>query len=224
MATTAAASQQPQLKFIPLELIDVEEGFNVRKEFDPAELKGLTATVKAFGVSQPVRVRPKEAGRYSLVAGERRYRAAKDAELEQVPAVVGELTDAEAKMQNLIENVQRSQLNPIEKAQGIKATAEEWGLTTAAAIAERTGLERDDVALHLRLLKLPARVQGAIAGGDVPTAAEKLLRDVTRSPPVSPSASASTRSARGSKAPALPVGSANSWKPRPAPASRTGRP
>jgi ParB family chromosome partitioning protein len=113
----AAAIPKTELMEVDIDLINVEEGFNPRTEFDPEKLDSLSETVEAFGVTQTLRLRPTSDGHYTIVAGERRYWAAKAAALEKVPAMVGELTDREAKSIAWIENRHRSNLNPIEDAQ-----------------------------------------------------------------------------------------------------------
>ncbi len=177
------AMPETKLVEVDLSLIDVEEGFNARTDFDPDELQGLSETVEDFGVTQNLVLRPAADGRYTVVAGERRYRAAKMAELEKVPAIVGDLTKRDATLISFIENQHRSDLNPIERAQGIKAVGEEFELTTQKEIAAKVRLKPQLVGALLRLLDLPEGVQRLIASGDVPTDAEKMLREVARVSP-----------------------------------------
>lgn len=135
-----------------------------REYFDPAALKRLSASIKADGVMQPVVVRKREQGGYELVAGERRWRAAGMAGLATVPALVRELTDRQMAEWALIENLQREDLNPIERATAFQSLTENHGLTQAQ-LAERLGLDRSTVTNLLRLLKLAAEVQAYVSQG-----------------------------------------------------------
>lgn len=178
-----AAMPETKLVEVDLNLIDVEEGLNARTDFDAEELQALSETVEDFGLTQNLVLRPSSKGRYNLVAGERRFRAAKGAELEKVPALVGDLTQRDAVLISFIENRHRSELNPIEEARGIKAIAEEFELTTQKEIAAKVKLKPKEVGMLLRLLDLPEGVQRLIASGDIPTGAEKRLREVAKVSP-----------------------------------------
>jgi ParB family chromosome partitioning protein len=135
-----------------------------RKTLDPAGLEELSASIRSHGILQPLVVRNKGAG-FELIAGERRWRAARLAGLRQVPVVVrDEVSDQEMLELALVENVQRRDLDPIERALGFQALQEALGLTQEA-IAERVGLKRSTVTNHLRLLDLPQPVQDAVARG-----------------------------------------------------------
>lgn len=165
---------------VEIDKIDVEEGFNSREQFDQAELEALAATIKLVGVVQPLRVRPGEDGRFLLVAGERRWRAAKLAGLKKVPYA---LSTGNARSEAFFENHSRVDLNPIETALDIRAFAEEHNLTSDAKIAARLNPARPAekkkwVAEHRRLLELPEEVQLHIAAGDVPLGAEPKLRKI----------------------------------------------
>lgn len=175
---TAQAIPKTVLMEVDLDLIRVEADFNARTVFDPDQLQGLSETIKDCGVTQTLMLRPTGDGHYTVVAGERRFRAAKEAGLAKVPAMVGELSDRDAKKINWIENRQRADLNPIEEAQGLKAWAEEWELTSQKAIADKAGVKPKEVGLLLRLLDLPEGVQALIASGHIPERAEKKLREV----------------------------------------------
>ena len=140
-----------------------------REDFGGPALDELAASIREQGVLQPllVRPRPDEPGVYELVAGERRWRAAQLAGLQSVPAVVREnLSDRESLETALVENLQRRDLNPIEEAQAYARLVEEFGLTQAA-VADRVGRNRVAVAQSLRLLHLPARLQGWLAEGSL---------------------------------------------------------
>lgn len=137
-----------------------------RRVFDQVALDRLADSIKRSGMMQPVILRPGGSGgpRYELVAGERRWRAAKIAGLERVPALVRPLGDEEAAEWALVENVQREDLNPMERAWAFRALAEKFGLTQAQ-IAERVGLDRSSVANTMRLTELEEPIREMIAMG-----------------------------------------------------------
>lgn len=135
-----------------------------RTNFDDAALQELADSISAHGVLQPILVRPQSDGSYRIVAGERRYRAARMAGLVEVPVVVKVLSDAEAAAIALIENLQREDLNPMEEALGIRRLMEEFGLTQNEA-AERLSKSRPAVANALRLLQLPDDCIELVADG-----------------------------------------------------------
>jgi ParB family chromosome partitioning protein len=129
-----------------------------RKTFDPEALTELSDSIKTHGVLQPIVVRRGKEG-FELIAGERRWRASQQAGLEKIPAVVrDEVADETMLELALVENVQREDLDPIEKAQGYKSMIERLGLTQEET-ATRVGIRRPTVANHLRLLELPPPVQ-----------------------------------------------------------------
>ncbi len=125
-----------------------------RKTFEPESLSELSESIKEHGVLQPLLVRPMPDGSYRLVAGERRYRAARMAGLTEVPVTVRDMTDEEESIFALIENLQREDLNAIEEAEGIKTLIDTFGLTQEEA-AKRVGKSRTAVTNTLRLLNLP---------------------------------------------------------------------
>ena len=173
--TTAVATPE-----VDIAKIDVVDGFNARKKMDRDELQRLADTIKESGLVQPISVAAKDDGRYDLVAGHRRLEAAKLAGLTKVRITISEGNPhAEA----FYENNQRVDLNPIETALGLKALAEEFNLETNKKIAAKAGKSEQWVGEHLRLLTLPKRVQSYIASGDVPMAAEPLLRPVAEVSP-----------------------------------------
>jgi len=126
-----------------------------RQRFDPSAIRSLAESIKSEGMMQPVVVRPKSDApdRYELIAGERRWRAAQEAGLEQVPALVREIDDEKAAEWALIENLQREDLNAIEKAEAFQHLGDTFGLSHSE-IAKRVGLERSSVSNLLRLLDL----------------------------------------------------------------------
>lgn len=135
--------------------------FQPRRDLEAADLEELRNSISNHGVLQPVLVRPAEGG-YELVSGERRWRAARLAGLETIPAVVREkVTDDEMLELAIVENVQRRDLSPIEKAVGYKGLLTNLGLTQEG-VASRVGLRRSTITNHLRLLDLPQVVQEAV--------------------------------------------------------------
>jgi ParB family chromosome partitioning protein len=134
-----------------------------RVRFDPAELAELAASIREHGIIQPLIVRRGEQpDQYTLIAGERRLLAARQAALERVPAIVREATQQELVELALIENVQRADLSPLEAAEAYRQLVEDFGLSHEA-VATRVGKSRVAVTNTLRLLKLPAAVQEAVA-------------------------------------------------------------
>lgn len=171
----------PVVAVVSIEEIGVEEGHNPRTTFDPAELAALEASLVATdGLVQPLAVQPAsgEPVPYTLIDGERRLRALRALGVEKVPVLV--LQSRNAKLAATAANVARVPLNDIERAVGIKATAELEGLKTIKEIAARTGFSEPYVGQHLRLLKLPPSVQAHIAAGHVPAEAERSLRKASR--------------------------------------------
>ena len=135
-----------------------------RKQFDAAALADLADSIREYGVLQPLVVRPMPGGGYQLVAGERRWRAARMAGLSQVPVVVRELTDTQTMELALIENLQREDLNPIEEAAGYRDLMERFGLTQEQ-VSARVGKSRPVVTNAMRLLNLPEDVRGMVQEG-----------------------------------------------------------
>lgn len=129
-----------------------------RKTFDPESLSSLADSIAANGLIQPIIVRPSESSAlYSIVAGERRWRAARMAGLSEVPVVIIDADDRKAAEYALVENIQREDLNPIEEAEGLKSLIEDYNLTQEQA-AKRVGKSRAAIANALRLLELPDEV------------------------------------------------------------------
>lgn len=159
----AAAAPQAGLIQLDLQKI-VPSPHQPRKEFAADKLKELSASISARGLIQPVIVRPLGDGRYELIAGERRWRAAGLAGLAKIPAVVRQAESAEAMELALIENIQRQDLNPIETAQAYRQLAETFDLSHEE-IAAKVGKERSSVTNLLRLLNLPEEIQGDLAAG-----------------------------------------------------------
>lgn len=145
-----------QLRELPLASITAGE-FQPRQRFDDEALEELTASVAELGVLQPVLVRPAGAG-YELIAGERRWRAARAAGLTTIPALVRVVDDAAALEHALVENLQRDDLTPLEEAAAYRQLQEEFGCTQEE-VARKVGKSRTAVTNTLRLLQLPAPVQ-----------------------------------------------------------------
>lgn len=137
---------------------------NPRKRFDEGALEELAASIASRGVIQPIIVRPVGEGKYQLVAGERRWRAAQKARLHQIPALVRQLSEREVMALALIENLQREDLNPVEEARAYQRLAEEEGMTQAE-IARMVEKSRSHVANIQRLLALPSAVLDLVEAG-----------------------------------------------------------
>ncbi len=151
------------LKSLPIASIAPLPG-NPRKHFDEGALEELAASIAARGVIQPIIVRPTASGRYELVAGERRWRAAQKARLHEMPALVRELSDREVMALALIENLQREDLNPVEEARAYQRLSDEEGMTQAE-IARMVEKSRSHVANIQRLLGLPEAVLDLVERG-----------------------------------------------------------
>lgn len=147
---------------LPLNIVDPSP-FQPRKSLDEAAIAGLAASIKHSGLMQPVIVRCR-GERYELVAGERRWRAAQVAGLETIPALVRELSDEQAAEWALVENIQREDLNPMDRAFALKAMSDRFSLTQDE-LARRVGLERPSVANLLRLTELEPAIADLIAKG-----------------------------------------------------------
>ena len=149
---------------IPLDRI-VSNPWQPRNRFDEEKLKELSASISQTGVLSPILVR-REGDKYVLIAGERRLKASKMAGLQRIPAIVRDVTDVEMLELSLIENIQRSDLNPLDKAKGYYELMKKFHLTQEQ-VAEKIGVPRSTVANHLRLLNLHGYVQAALLSGDL---------------------------------------------------------
>ncbi|MCW5771397.1 MAG: ParB/RepB/Spo0J family partition protein [Rhodospirillaceae bacterium] len=140
--------------------------FQPRRRFVPEEIEALTQSIREKGILQPVLVRPLagEPGKYEIVAGERRWRAAQQAQLHEIPALVRELEDRDTLEVALVENLQRQDLSPLEEARGYQRMIDEFA-RTQGEVAQVVGKSRPHVANMLRLLTLPARVQEMLDDG-----------------------------------------------------------
>jgi ParB family transcriptional regulator, chromosome partitioning protein len=159
--TAEAAVAAPEAaSHIRIDMIDPNP-VQPRHVFEPERLQGLANSIRANGVIQPIVVRP-NAGRYQLVAGERRWRAARLAGLETVPVVIQQIPDERLLEITLVENIQREDLNPIETAAAFERMARELNLSHEQ-IGERTGKDRSTITNLLRLLQLPPDIQKLVA-------------------------------------------------------------
>lgn len=142
--------------------------YQPRTRMDEGALAELADSIRAQGIMQPILVRPVDAtkGRYEIIAGERRFRAAQMAGLTEVPVLVREVADEHAAAMALIENIQREDLNPLEEAQGVKRLLDEFGLTHEQA-ATAIGRSRSATSNLLRLLNLAAPLQTMLLAGDI---------------------------------------------------------
>ena len=158
-----------------LRLTEIEQNRSQpRKKFDDTAITELAESIRLHGMLQPIVVRPIADGRYQIVAGERRWRAAKRVGLSEVPVIIRDLTDQEVYELALIENLQLENLNPIEEAVGYQTLMEQYQLTQEE-IAKAVGRSRSAVANCLRLLNLPQVVQGFLESGAITVGHAKAL-------------------------------------------------
>lgn len=155
--------KENQITSLKLSLID-PKGDQPRKRFDKQSLEELASSIKENGLLQPIIVREYGEGRYQIIAGERRFRASKIAELSEIPAVIMNKDDRQSAEIALIENIQREDLNPIEEAMGFRALQEDYGLTQEE-LSERIGKSRSAIANATRLLDLPEEILEMLADG-----------------------------------------------------------
>ena len=156
----------------------VPNRYQPRQSFEPGELAQLVESVKRNGVLQPVLVRRKADGLFELIAGERRYRAAKLAGLKQIPAVVRNSSDEQAMEFALIENLQRENLNPMEEARAYHRLLTEFGLTQEL-LAQRFGKDRSSIANSIRLLNLPNEIKELVESIKISMGHAKVLLGLT---------------------------------------------
>lgn len=151
------------LRHMPIELIHASPN-NPRKHFADADLDELANSIREKGLLQPIVVRPRADGEYEIVAGERRWRASQRAGIHEVPVLIRELNDGEALEIALIENIQRSDLNPLEEARAYGLLLEQFSYTQQQ-LADSVGKSRSHIANTLRLLTLPDTVRSLIEDG-----------------------------------------------------------
>lgn len=150
---------------IPLGEID-RNPFQTRTRFEEAALTELAASITATGVVQPILVRPLPNGRFQLIVGERRFLASKKAGKQTIPAILRQVSDAQAMEITIVENLQRTDLNPMEQARAYDRLSREFKLTQEQ-MAQRTGKDRASVANFLRLLRLPDEIQAKVESGEL---------------------------------------------------------
>lgn len=148
-----------------------------RKNFSEESIAALADSIQQYGILQPILVRPM-AGGYQIVAGERRWRAARMLGLDEVPVIIKELSDLETMQIALIENLQRENLNPIEEAMGYRDLMEQFGMTQES-VAKMVGRSRSAVANALRLLQLPEEIQDMLEKGQISSGHAKGLLSIS---------------------------------------------
>ena len=158
-------AQKSPYQMLPLHKVEPNPN-QPRRDFDPEELQALADSIATHGVVQPLTVRLMDSGYYQIIAGERRWRAARMAELREIPAVIIEADDKKVMELALIENLQRQDLNPVEEALGYQTLMEEYGLTQEET-AQRVGKSRPAVANMLRLLALCPDVLDMVREGKI---------------------------------------------------------
>jgi ParB family chromosome partitioning protein len=166
-ASTPAATENEGGKplEIPIEQID-RNPFQTRSHMNDEQMAELAASITANGVVQPVLVRPLANGRFQLIAGERRWRASELAGKKTVPAILRRVSDEQAMEITIVENLQRTDLNPMEQARAFERLGREFHMTQEQ-MAVRTGKDRATVANFLRLLRLPMSVQARVESGEL---------------------------------------------------------
>ena len=175
LPTTKPASmpELPEVQHLRVDAI-VPNRYQPRQTFSPEESAELTASLKQNGLLQPIMVRRKGDGIYELISGERRWRAAKEAGLETIQAVIRNCGDDEAVVLALVENLQRADLNPIEVARAYHRMMNEFGLTQDI-IARRVGCDRSSIANVVRLINLPSEIQQLIESNQLSMGHAKVI-------------------------------------------------
>jgi ParB family chromosome partitioning protein len=160
-----AQSEGAQLAHLPVEAIHANPR-QPRRRFEPEATAGLASSIRQQGLLQPIVVRPRQEGGYELIAGERRWRAAREAGLETLPALIREADDRDTLLLALVENVAREQLSPVEEARAYASLVDEFELSLGD-VAERVGRSKPAVSNRLRLLELPEEVLWMVARGEL---------------------------------------------------------
>ncbi|MCX7145942.1 MAG: ParB/RepB/Spo0J family partition protein [Sulfuritalea sp.] len=154
--------------------------YQPRTRMDPGSLEELAASIKAQGLIQPISVRPVDSGRFEIIAGERRWRAAQIAGLSEVPVLIRDIPDDAALAMSLIENIQREDLNPLEEAAGIQRLIDEFEMTHQQA-ADAVGRSRSAASNLLRLLQLAKPAQDMLMAGDIEMGHARSLLPLSKS-------------------------------------------
>jgi ParB family transcriptional regulator, chromosome partitioning protein len=173
----APMPELPEVQHLHIDAI-VPNRYQPRQMFSPPELSELAASLKQTGLLQPILVRRKGDGMYELISGERRWRAAREAGLETIQAVIRNCSDEESVILALVENLQREDLNPMEMARAYLRMVNEFGLTQDI-IAQRVGRERSSIANIMRLLNLPIEVQQLIETNQLSTGHAKVILGIS---------------------------------------------
>jgi ParB family transcriptional regulator, chromosome partitioning protein len=171
--TAAGLARRPGIEEIPINQIEPNP-YQPRNSFDEESLTGLTASIRELGILQPILVRQLSNDRYTLIAGERRWRAAKRAGLQFIPVIVRQVNDQLTLQHALVENLHRDDLNPLEEAAAYQQLIEDFELTQEE-VAHKVGKSRSAVANLLRLFQLPPQVQRLVAEGRVSAGHAKAL-------------------------------------------------
>ena len=162
---TPAQQSKPMSEMAEVAITDIEPNpLQPRREFDEEALSELADSIAQLGVIQPITLKRREDGKYTIISGERRWRASQRAGLESLPAYIREVDDENLHAMALVENIQRQDLNAIEIALGMQRLIDECGLTQEA-MAEKVGKKRSTVSNYMRLLNLPSEVQLALKEG-----------------------------------------------------------
>lgn len=154
--------------------------YQPRTRMDPGSLEELAASIKAQGLIQPISVRPVNGGRYEIIAGERRWRAAQIAGMAEVPVLIRDIPDDAALAMSLIENIQREDLNPLEEAAGVQRLIDEFQMTHQQA-ADAVGRSRSAASNLLRLLQLAKPAQDMLMAGDIEMGHARALLSLSKS-------------------------------------------
>ena len=174
-AQTTAAEQGAPTPSAELPIERLQRGtYQPRREFNEEALRTLASSIKAQGVLQPVVARPLADGRYEILSGERRWRAAQMAGLDRIPVVIKDVSDEAAIAIGLIENIQREDLNPVEEGLGLKRLQDEFGLSQEQ-VGQAVGRSRSAVANLLRLLNLESEVLGMLERSELDAGHAKVL-------------------------------------------------
>jgi ParB family chromosome partitioning protein len=166
-------SELPEVQYLRVDAI-VPSRYQPRQMFSPQELTELTVSLKQSGLLQPILVRRRGDGIYELISGERRWRAAKEAGLETIQAVIRNCGDEESVVLALVENLQRADLNPMEMARAYHRMMNEFGLTQDI-IAQRVSCERSSIANAVRLINLPSEIQQLIESNQLSMGHAKVI-------------------------------------------------
>jgi ParB family transcriptional regulator, chromosome partitioning protein len=172
-SSATGLASRPRIEEVPINQIDPNP-YQPRNRFDEESLAGLTASIRELGVLQPILVRQESDDRYAIIAGERRWRAAKRAGLQFIPVIVRQVNDELTLQHALVENLHRDDLNPLEEAAAYQQLVEDFDLTQEE-VAHKVGKSRSAVANLLRLFQLPPQVQRLVAEGRVSAGHAKAL-------------------------------------------------